>query len=82
MTNYFETLSDAVYEAERRACAKGADFDNLDLYEAFSGGVSYGQTVRAAIKLISYKGRASRMALTVVIYRVESGKYELTSYIN
>lgn len=44
-------------------------------------GVSYGQTVSHSLPVFKWKGKLSyTRALTCVLYRMESGRYELTSY--
>lgn len=83
--NYFETEAEALDEAYGRAVADGAEFDSQEWERFVStfGPVSYGQTVRGTVLLFKHKGRFNyTRALTVVLYRLESGKYELTSYIS
>lgn len=83
MHNYFETLSDALDEASARLeKARGvladpawrSDFCN-------EGPVNYGQTRARSFALASLKGNGTRKGFHVTIYRLESGRYELTTYI-
>lgn len=84
--NYFDTLSSALDEAFHRAIQQGAEFDTKETEEfcASFGPVNYGQTVRGALPAFKYKGRlfGHKRAMTVVICRMESGRYELTTYLN
>lgn len=84
--NYFKTLSAALDAAVGRATERGAEFDSKELsdfLDQWNGGVSYGQTVRHACPVFKLKGKlVYTRAMTVVLYRMESGNYELTTYIN
>jgi hypothetical protein len=79
---YFETLSAALEAAVQMAESRGFTVDNDELFNQFgTGGVGYGETKRGSIAI--YKdGKEQRKALQIIIYRMESGKYELTTYIN
>jgi hypothetical protein len=83
--NYFETVSEALNAAYARAIEEKAEFD-LPEWEGFThmfNGIEYGETRRNACLLFKYRGRLNySKALTVIIYRLETGRYELTSYIN
>lgn len=83
--NYFDTLSDALRAAVGRQLLAGAVFDEQELSDwndKWNGGVSYGQTVTHICPVATLKGKPTRKAMTVVIYRMDkSGRYELTSYI-
>ena len=85
---YFETLACALDAAYLRAANQGADFDSQE-FDAFlskwNGGVNYGETVTHSCPVFRWKGKIfnhSPRAMTVVIYRMESGRYELTTYVN
>lgn len=85
---YFKTLSGALdyvrYEAEKL----GYTVDEDSMFTNFgTGGISYGQTKRANIDLlkdgqpiVSKSGKPLNRSLIVVIYRMDSGTYELTCY--
>lgn len=79
--NYFDTLTGALNVAVGRAIQKGYAFSDNELcafLDQWNGGVGYGQTVRHACPVL---GKGNR-AMTVVLYRTEAGRYELTTYIN
>ena len=85
---YFETLS-AVLDYVRQLAAKyGYTLDDDAVFTQFgTGGISYGQTKSANIPLLkdgqpilSKSGKPLNRALRVSIYRMDSGKYELTAY--
>ena len=85
---YFETLSSALDEVRRKASTIGCTLDEDEVFTQFgTGGVSYGQTKSANIGLLKdgnpilgKSGKPLNRALRVVIYRMDSGKYELTVY--
>lgn len=57
--------------------------DRFGIRAAFKfGGISYEQSREAHYKLLSYKGKPTRKYLHVTIYRMPSGNYELTMYVN
>lgn len=87
--NFFKTLGDALeavraYLVETKCVLADPD----DLFNAFSyGGVNYGQTVRRASLLSTYKGkevtgRMAKRACTLNIFRMESGTYEAVAYVS
>ena len=85
---YFNTLSEALDEVRYTATDLGCTVDEDEMFTNFgTGGVSYGQTKRAFIPLLkngepilSKSGKLLNRGLTVVIYRMDSGKYELITY--
>jgi hypothetical protein len=82
---YFETLSAALDAVRERVAKKGYSVDEDAVFQQFgTGGISYGQTKRATIPLINIKTGLpeKRRSVTVAIYRMDSGKYELTAYLN
>lgn len=83
--NYFESLSEALNIAFGRAQDQGATFDDGELsrwFDKWNGGVTYGRTVTHSCPCLTFKGKGTTRAMTVVIYRMESGRYELTTYVN
>jgi hypothetical protein len=80
---YFQTLSEALDSARRKAEKKGYTVNEDDMFTHFgTGGISYGETKRANIGLLVDGIPQPRRNLTIAIYRMDSGTYELTSYIN
>lgn len=63
---------------EKMECDKvvSSDFDNF-----LFGSIPYGQTQRFGFEINSIKGRKTRKYLHLVLYRMESGNYELIYYI-
>jgi|DEB19_MinimDraft_3_1074340.scaffolds.fasta_scaffold02919_9 hypothetical protein len=81
---YFETLGAAVTAFVAHTFAKGGvlvENEVAGVAEKFNGGVSYGQTVSRSFELLSFKGKPTRKFAHITLYRMESGRYELTSYI-
>lgn len=80
---YFETLSGALDSVRQKVERKGYTVDEDEMFTQFgTGGISYGETKRANISLLKDGIRTSRRNVTIAIYRMDSGKYELTAYIN
>jgi hypothetical protein len=85
---YFETLSSALDYVRKQAESMGLSVDEDDIFAQFgTGGISYGTTKSANINLLqngnpilSGNGKPLNRSIRVVIYRMDSGKYELTSY--
>jgi hypothetical protein len=79
---YFETLSAAVDQAVKEAESKGYTIDEDDRWQEFgTDGIEYGKTRKGSIGLFKNDVPQKKM-LQVSIYRMDSGRYELTSYIN
>lgn len=80
---YFETLSAALDAVKEKVAKKGYTVDEDDMFTQFgTGGIGYGQTKRANIPLLKDGVPQKNRSITIAIYRMDSGKYELTSYIN
>jgi hypothetical protein len=64
--------------AEEYAASKGyvVNFESITPEH-----VAYGQTVKYSVELMK-DGAPARKMLQISLYRMESGKYELTNYIN
>jgi hypothetical protein len=83
--NYFDTLAETREEIARRltdakAVLRDPEFFS-DCFKSFRSGVLPGETVRACAPLWEYRGHPTRKHATAVIFRMESGKYELTFYV-
>ena len=82
---YFETLGAALDSFVAQTESKGAVFASaqpqVDVASAFNGGVSYGQTVSRSFELATLKGKATKRFAHAVVYRMESGRYELVNYV-
>ena len=80
---YFDTQSDAVEFAKNNVENRGFEVKDEDIANSKfgEGWVGYENTRRDTIPL--YKnGKPQLKMLQISIYRMPSGKYELTSYIN
>ena len=75
---YFETQNGALQSAEEYATHKGytVNWESINPEH-----VAYGQTVKYSVELMK-DGMPARKMLQISLYRMESGKYELTNYIN
>jgi hypothetical protein len=79
---YHATLSGAIDAAINMAENKGYEIDEHTLFTEFgTGGIGYNETKTATIPLFK-NDEPQREALSITIYRMPSGKYELTTYIN
>jgi len=85
---YFETLSQTLDYVREEAEKLGYELDEESLFFHFgTGGISYETTKNAVIELLKdgqpilgKSGRPLNRAMNISIYRMPSGKYELTSY--
>jgi hypothetical protein len=85
---YFETLSSALDEIRRKASTLGYTLDEDEVFTHFgTGGISYGVTKSANIPLLKdgkpilgKSGKPLNRYLSVQIYRMDSGRYELNVY--
>lgn len=85
---YFESLSQALDVVRDKANSLGYEVDEDSMFSNFgTGGISYETTKSANIELLKdgnpilgKSGRPMNRALSVSIYRMPSGKYELTMY--
>jgi len=75
---YFETQAGALESAKEYAAQKGyvANFESITPQH-----VAYGQTVSYSVELMK-DGMPVKKMLQISLYRMESGRYELTNYIN
>jgi hypothetical protein len=85
---YFETLSQALDVVRAKAQKLGFEVDEDDMWTNFgTGGIPYETTKSANISLLQNgepildkRGKVGNRYLHVSIYRMSSGKYELTMY--
>ena len=86
--NYHETLSQALDVVRDKAASMGFEVDEDDIFRHFgTGGIRYEETKSANINLfkdgkpiMDRRGREMNRSLHVSIYRMPSGRYELTMY--
>lgn len=85
---YFETLSEALDAVRKKAAQLGFELDEDVIWTNFgTGGISYETTKTANIPLLQNgepildrRGKEANRYIRVSIYRMGSGKYELTMY--
>ena len=85
---YFETLGETLDAVQKYAESMGYTLDEEEIMLQFgSGGISYGQTKSVNLTLLKdgqpmldKRGKPMNRYLHVSIYRMDSGKYELTMY--
>jgi len=85
---YFDTLSQTLDAVRGEAVKLGYEVEEEDIWSNFgTGGISYDTTKSANIGLLKNgepilgrSGKPLNRALSVSIYRMSSGKYELTLY--
>ena len=75
---YFETQAGALESAEEYATNKGYTVNWGSINPEH---VAYGQTVSYSVELMK-DGMPARKMLQISLYRMESGRYELTNYVN
>jgi hypothetical protein len=85
---YFKTASDAVGYARAQAEKKGFEIDTQDWNSEITMGGRYSRTRPGVGKTNSFSvgllkgGKPQRKNLNISLYGMESGKFELTYYIN
>jgi hypothetical protein len=79
----FETLAEALHAHIESVQAKGGVFlENPDEMYQFVAPVRYGETMQDHRELARLKGKFTKQWAHASIYRMETGRYELTSYIS
>lgn len=78
MITYFPTLAQTLAAAFETAIAKGYSIveDSANFEH-----VAYETTQRKSYELTDAFGKTMKKSLHVIVYRMSSGSYELTSYI-
>ncbi len=76
-----ESLDNAFAELKDRGAVIAVDIEQHAREMFGDGGIRYNETRSANIPLVSYKGKATKKAGHITIYRMESGRYEQTNYI-
>jgi hypothetical protein len=75
---YFATQQAALHHADQIATAKGWIPQYPD--NIWTEHVSYGTTVKYHIPMLTQRGNPARKWMHIVLYRMDSGRYELTVY--
>jgi len=76
---YFETQNAALQYADQMAKDKGYTPEYPE--HLWAEHVNYDTTVKYHIPLITKKGNYARKFLHIVLYRLDSGRYELTTFL-
>jgi len=79
---YFETLSESIVALHANIIDAGAEIApdwSCNIYD--KGHVAYGTTHTFDWPIVSLKGKPTRKYFHASIYRMDSGRYEVTSYI-
>ena len=86
--NYFKSATDAVMYARAQAEKKGFEINDADWHSQITTGGRYSRTRPGIGKTHSFSvgllkdGKPQRKTLNISLYGMESGKFELTYYIN
>lgn len=82
METYFDTLSSALEAHIENVHSQGGVFteEASEMY-MFISPVSYGQTIQDHRELATLKGKGTRKWAHFAIFRLETGRYELTSWL-
>ena len=79
---YFETFSQAIDAAVERADRDGAVLSKpTEIWNLCQEPLFYGQYRQGDFQLDTLRGRGTKKYFHVVIYRLDSGRYELTAYV-
>lgn len=82
---YFETLGETLTAFRAQIEKRGGGFvacvTDETIANEFAGGLKYEETRAASFALQTYKGRNTGKYASLSIYRMPSGRYELTAYI-
>lgn len=85
---FFNSFSDAASAAREMAEKRGYEIDEDDWFRQVATGGRYTRSRPSVGKTHSFSvdlyknGKPQRKALHLSVYGMESGKYELTTYIN
>ena len=83
-TQYFRSFSDAVKYAKEDAEKRGFTIDEDDWWQQIATGPGRPgkEETRRFVIGLSKGGKEQKKALTIVVYGMPSGRYELVHYIN
>lgn len=77
---YFDTFAAVLDYVVTAAKAQAVLTKPAEVWSLAQEPLNYGQTRRASFALDSFKGKPTRKHLHAVVYRMDSGRYELTIY--
>jgi hypothetical protein len=76
---YFETQHEALDYSHQMAISRRYDPQYPD--HLWTEHVSYGTNVKYCIPLLTHRGNPARKHLHISLYRMDSGRYELTTWL-
>ena len=76
---YFETQQSALDHSHRMATSRGYEPQYPDYL--WTEHVSYGTNVKYCIPMLTSRGNPARKHLHISLYRMDSGRYELTTWL-
>lgn len=78
---YHKTLASALREAQSFVENRGYEFSEETYFPDLTmGGVKYGETISSTRDIVEVGGKNRKNTLVIVVYRMDSGTYELTMY--
>jgi hypothetical protein len=78
---YHKTLASALSEAQNFVENRGYEFSEETYFPDLTmGGVKYGETISSTRDIVEVGGKNRKNTLVIVVYRMDSGTYELTMY--
>ena len=79
---YFDTLAQTVDAAVEQADQRGAVLARpTEAWNLCQDHLAYGLYRRGDFQLDSFRGKPTKQFFHVIIYRMDSGRYELTAYV-
>jgi hypothetical protein len=79
---YYETFSGAIHGAIFASqVAQAVRTAPAEIWELCSEPLNYGCTRSRSFALLTLRGKPTRKYFHVTIYRLDSGRYELTTYV-
>ena len=76
---YHETFGSAIQEVE--SFMDNNKIVSNDFMTHLFGSVGYGETFRYSFVIDSMKQKNTRKCVQMIVYRLDSGRYELTLYV-
>ena len=78
---YHETLSSALHAAIAHASNSRVNISQSEVFDIFEDAIGYECTKTGNLTISELKGKPTKKYFHIVIYRLSSGRYELTCYI-
>jgi hypothetical protein len=82
MQIYFETLAETIEGIKTRLFADRIELTNpAEIGCVFAGHLNYGNDRSGNFEIASLRGKSTKKWFHAQIYRMDSGRYELTTYV-